>query len=70
MEVTITPGETQKDSNLDCWEFTNISTGLPNYPSQTIHTGNYFTGSNYVYEDCDKCNAIHTVYMRFGTTNC
>ena len=67
---TITPGEVQKDSNQDCWEFTNIATGLPNYPSQTIYTGNYFTGSNYVYNDCDECNAIHTIYMKFGTKNC
>ena len=67
---TITPGEVQKDSNQDCWEFTNIATGLPNYPSQTLYTGNYFTGSNYVYDNCDECNAIHTIYMKFGTKNC
>jgi hypothetical protein len=67
---TITPGEVQKDSNQDCWEFTNIATGLPNYPSQTLYTGNYFSGSNYVYNDCDECNAIHTIYMKFGTKNC
>ena len=67
---TITPGEVQKDSNQDCWEFTNIATGLPNYPSQTLYTGNYFSGSNYVYDNCDECNAIHTIYMKFGTKNC
>ena len=67
---TITPGKVQKDSNLECWEFINVSTGLPNYPSQTLYTGNYFTGSNYVYDDCDECNAIHTIYMKFGTKNC
>jgi len=67
---TIIPGKVQKDSNQECWEFTNISTGLPNYPSQTLYTGNYFTGSNYVYDDCDECNAIHTIYMKFGTKNC
>ena len=67
---TFTPGEVQKDSNQDCWEFINISTGLTNYPSQTIYTGNYFSGSNYVYDNCDECNAIHTIYMKFGTKNC
>jgi len=67
---TITPGEVQKDSNQDCWEFTNIATGLPNYPSQTLFQGNYFSGSNYVYDNCDECNAIHTIYMKFGTKNC
>ena len=67
---TTTPGEVQRDSNQGCWEFTNIASGLPNYPSQTLYTGNYFTGSNYVYNDCDECNAIHTIYMKFGTKNC
>jgi hypothetical protein len=67
---TTTPGEVQRDSNQGCWEFTSIASGLPNYPSQTLYTGNYFTGSNYVYNDCDECNAIHTIYMKFGTKNC
>lgn len=67
---TTTSGEVQKDSNQECWEFISIAAGLPNYPSQTFYTGNYFTGSNYVYDDCDECNAIHTIYMKFGTKNC
>jgi len=67
---TTTSGDVQRDTNQGCWEFINIASGLPNYPSQTLYTGNYFTGSNYVYNDCDECNAIHTIYMKFGTTNC
>jgi hypothetical protein len=67
---TTTSGEVQRDTNQGCWEFINIASGLPNYPSQTLYTGNYFTGSNYVYNDCDECNAIHTIYMKFGTKNC
>jgi hypothetical protein len=67
---TTTPGKVQKDSNYDCWEFISTSTGLPNYPNQTLYTTNYFTGSNYVYDNCDECAAIHTIYMKFGTKNC
>jgi hypothetical protein len=67
---TTIPGKVQKDSNNDCWTFTNASIGIPNYPNQINYVGNYFTGSEYVYDDCDDCSAIHTIYMKFGTKNC
>lgn len=67
---TTTPGKVQRDSNNDCWEFIGTPTGLPNYPTQTLYSGNYFSGSNHVYDNCAECNAIHTIYMKFGTKNC
>ena len=63
-------GKVQKDSNLDCWEFVDSVIGIPNYANQINYTGNYFSGSNHVYDNCDECNAIHTIYMKFGTKNC
>jgi hypothetical protein len=67
---TTTLGEAQRDSNNDCWTFVNITPGLPNYPNQLNYIGNYFSGSNHVYDNCAECNAIHTIYMKFGTKNC
>ena len=67
---TTTPGKVQRDSNNDCWEFISTSLGLPNYPNQINYLGNYFSGSNYIYDDCEDCSAIHTIYMKFGTKNC
>jgi hypothetical protein len=67
---TTTPGKVQRDSNNDCWEFISTSAGLPNYPNQINYLGNYFSGSNYIYDDCTDCSAIHTIYMKFGTKNC
>jgi hypothetical protein len=66
---TTTVGKVLKDSNYDCWSFFGTSTGLPTYP-YTYSSTNYFSGSNYVYDDCDECEAIHTIYMTFGTKNC
>ena len=66
---TTTVGEVLKDSNYDCWSFFETSTGIPTYP-HTYSATNYFSGSNYVYDDCDECEAIHTIYMTFGTKNC
>ena len=51
------------------WSFFGTSTGIPTYP-HTYSATNYFSGSNYVYDDCDECEAIHTIYMTFGTKNC
>jgi hypothetical protein len=62
-------GKVLKDSNYDCWSFFGTSTGIPTYP-HTYSATNYFSGSNYVYDDCDECEAIHTIYMTFGTKNC
>jgi hypothetical protein len=67
---TTIPGKVQKDIVNDCWSFVETSLGLPNYPNQTLYTTNYFSGSNYVYNNCDECNAIHTIYVKFGTKNC
>jgi hypothetical protein len=67
---TTTPGKVQKASDGTCWTFINTSTGFPNYANQTSYIGNYFSGSNYVYDDCAECNATQTIYMKFGTKNC
>jgi uncharacterized protein (TIGR02145 family) len=68
---TTTPGKVQKSSDGACWSFveaTNINDN--NYIASIYSTTNYFTGSNYVYDNCDECEAIHTIYMTFGTKNC
>jgi len=62
-------GKVLKDSNYDCWSFFGTSTGIPTYP-HTYSATNYFSGSNYVYNNCNECEAIHTIYMKFGTKNC
>jgi len=67
--ATTIVGKVLKDSNYDCWSFFGTSTGIPTYP-HTYSATNYFSGSNYVYDDCDECEAIHTIYMTFGTKNC
>ena len=67
--TTFVSGSVLKDSNFDCWGFFEISDGLPLYP-HTYSPTNYFTGSNYVYNSCDACNAIHTIYTKFQTKNC
>ena len=66
---TTTVGKVLKDSNYDCWSFFGTSEGIPTYP-HTFSSTNYFLGSNYVYDDCNECEAIHTIYMTFGTKNC
>lgn len=56
---TITPGEVEKDTQNICWEFQYVSVGLPNLSPefQVINwTGNYFSVSNEVYDNCDDCN--------------
>jgi uncharacterized protein (TIGR02145 family) len=68
---TTTNGKVQKAADGTCWSFveaTNINDN--NYVASVYSTTNYFTGSNYVYNNCDECEAIHTIYMKFGTKNC
>jgi hypothetical protein len=70
---TTTPGEVQKDSNENCWEFIEISEGFPNYPPSSIFgsfTTNYFASTPTVYNNCEECNAIHTLYLSFNTKSC
>jgi hypothetical protein len=70
---TTTPGEVQKDSNGNCWEFIEISEGFPNYPPSSIFgsfTTNYFASTPTVYNNCEECNAIHTLYLSFNTKSC
>jgi len=66
---TTTVGKVLKDSNSDCWSFFESSEGIPTYP-HTYSTTNYFSGSNVIYNNCNECEAIHTIYMKFGTKNC
>ena len=70
---TTTPGKIQKDSNENCWKFIEVSVGIPDYPSSTIFgsfTTNYFANSPTVYNNCEECNAIHTLYLSFNTKPC
>ena len=67
--TTTTPGKVLKDINGDCWSFYQTSTGVPTY-THTSYIGNYFVGSNVIYNNCNECEAIHTIYMKFGTKNC
>jgi uncharacterized protein (TIGR02145 family) len=68
---TTTAGKVQKAPDGTCWTFIEETTiNNNNYVSSIYSTTNYFTGSNYVYNNCDECEAIHTIYMKFGTKNC
>jgi uncharacterized protein (TIGR02145 family) len=68
---TTTPGKVQKSSDGTCWSFVEETTLNNNsYVASIYSTTNYFTGSNYVYNNCSECEAIHTIYMKFGTKNC
>ena len=64
-----TVGTIQKDLNGDCWSYFQSSSGVPSYVN-SLYTGNYFSGSNVIYNTCNECEAIHTMYMKFGTKNC
>jgi hypothetical protein len=70
---TTTPEKVQKDSSENCWKFIEISEGLPSYPSSAIFgsfSTNYFASSPTVYNNCEECNAIHTLYLSFNTKPC
>ena len=68
---TTTGGKVQKAPDGTCWSFVEETTiNNNNFVSSIYSTTNYFTGSNYVYNNCDECEAIHTIYMKFGTKNC
>jgi len=70
---TTIPEKVQKDSSENCWKFIEISEGLPSYPSSAIFgsfTTNYFASSPTVYNNCEECNAIHTLYLSFNTKPC
>ena len=30
----------------------------------------YFENNPTVYNDCEECTAIHTIYLNFGSKNC
>jgi hypothetical protein len=66
---TTTIGKVLKDSNSDCWSYYGSSEGIPPFP-HTYSPTNYFSGSNVIYNNCNECEAIHTIYMKFGTKNC
>jgi len=67
---TTTPGKIQKAPDGTCWSFVQQLNTNPTISASIYSTTNYFSGSNYVYDDCDECNAIHTIYTRFNTKNC
>ena len=70
---TTTPEKVQKDSSENCWKFIEISVGAPSYPSSTIFglfSTNYFASSPTVYNNCEECSAIHTLYLSFNTKSC
>ncbi len=66
-----TLGDIQK-SPIDgnCYSLLEIRTDNPDLSANIFYEGNYFSGSSYIYSDCEECDAIHTVYMNFETKNC
>jgi hypothetical protein len=67
--ATTTPGEIQKDADDRCWQFVEEINYNPTINATIYHEGNYFT-NNTVYENCEDCNAIHTMYVSFTTKTC
>ena len=67
---TTTPGKVQKAPNNDCWTFIEQIDTNPTANYSIYSATNYFSGSNTVYDTCDECTAIHTMYMTFETKNC
>jgi len=67
---TITPGEVIRANDLVCWEFFAEYSSSPNIIFTEYYTGNYFDFNPTIYNSCEECNAIHTIYMTFNTKNC
>jgi uncharacterized protein (TIGR02145 family) len=67
---TTIPGKVQKAPDNTCWSFVEQINTNPTANYSIYSATNYFSGSNTVYDTCDECNAIHTMYMTFGTKNC
>lgn len=67
---TLIPGKVQKAPDGTCWSFIEELNTNPTINASIYSLTNYFSGSNYVYNNCDECNAIHTIYTKFGTKNC
>jgi len=53
-----------------CWKLIQSGSDNSSIAANIFYQGNYFSGSNHIYSDCDECNAIHTIYMSFETKNC
>ena len=66
-----TLGDIQK-SPIDgnCYSLLEIRNDNPDLSANIFYEGNYFSGSSYIYSDCEECEAIHTIYMNFETKNC
>jgi hypothetical protein len=67
---TITPGKVEQDPYGNCWSFVAEIDYTPNIQATVYSTGSYFQPNNTVYNTCEECTAIHTIYMTFGTKNC
>jgi uncharacterized protein (TIGR02145 family) len=68
--ATTTPGDIQKAEDQSCWEFVQELQNNTNIIFQEYFEGNYFANNNTIYDDCETCNAIHTIYMSFETKSC
>lgn len=68
--ATSTPGEVQKADDLSCWEFVEETQSNSGITYQLYITGNYFENNTTVYNGCEECTAIHTIYLNFGSKNC
>ena len=68
--ATTTPGEVQKADDLSCWEFVEETQSNSGITYQLYITGNYFENNTTVYNGCEECTAIHTIYLNFGSKNC
>ncbi len=68
--ATTSPGRVQKADDYSCWEFVEETQNNSDVVYQLYVEGNYFENNTTVYGDCEECNAIHTIYLNFGSKNC
>ena len=68
--ATVAPGRVQKADDYSCWEFVEEVQSNTNVTYQLYITGNYFENNPTVYDNCEECTAIHTIYLNFGSKNC
>ncbi len=68
--ATTSPGRVQKADDLSCWEFVEETQSNSGITYQLYVEGNYFENNTTVYNDCEECTAIHTIYLNFGSKNC
>jgi hypothetical protein len=68
--ATVAPGRVQKADDYSCWEFVEETQSNSGIIYQLYVEGNYFENNPTVYDNCEECTAIHTIYLNFGSKNC